>query len=138
MQEWDLGRLGHEISFEDTPGPALEVQLVDIPFEVFINVILLDHVLISLQITFGVISDLKLVTLRGYLVEYDEPVILLPLSQLHESCPSLDQIAYVLESRRVVIEVNNLVAKQSLVGVEGLLNFLGDINRHGDAICGLQ
>lgn len=121
MQEWDLGRLRHEVSFEDALGPALEVQLVDIPFKVLINVILLDQVLISLQIALGVISDLKLVPLRRYLVEDDEPIVLLPLSQLHESCPTLDKVAYVLESRRVVIKVNNLIAKQSLVGVEGLL-----------------
>jgi hypothetical protein len=121
MQEWDLGRLKHEVSFEDTLCPALEIQLVDIPLEVLINVILLDQVLISLQISFGVIPDLKLVPLRRYLVEDNEPIILLPLSQFHESCPTLDQIANVLESRGVVIKVNNLIAKQSLVGVEGLL-----------------
>ena len=138
MQEWDLGRLGHEVSFEDALGPAPEVQLVDIPFEILIDVILLDQVLISLEIALGVISDLKFVPLRGYLVEDDEPIILLPLSQLHESCTALNQVANVFESRGVVIKVNNLVAKQSLVGVEGLLDFLGHINRHRDAIGALQ
>lgn len=63
---------------------------------------------------------------------------MLPLSQLHESSPTLDQVSDVLESRGVVIKVNNLVAKQSLVGVEGLLDFLGHIDGNRDAIGALQ
>ena len=67
----------HEIKLRDALGSPLEVQLVNIPLEVFVDIIFFLQTLVLGQIAPRVVTNFKHVALRRYLIEDHQPVILL-------------------------------------------------------------